>query len=113
VTSEYVYGRSGPSIIGAHDRVDVDLQADLGVERLVAGPEGWRLAGIHVTRTAGRHQMFGLFKRDPLKTLKARYAKTLEQARDAQRNGNLALYGALTEESERIDAEIVRLEAKT
>lgn len=57
--------------------------------------------------------MFGLFKRDPLKTLKERYAKTLEQARDAQRNGNLALYGALTEESERIDAEIVRLEAKT
>ncbi len=56
--------------------------------------------------------MFGWFKRDPVKALKAQYAKTLEEARDAQRNGNLALYGALTEESERIDAEIERLEAK-
>ncbi len=57
--------------------------------------------------------MFGLFKRDPVKALKAQYAKKLEQARDAQRNGNLALYGALIEESEQIDAEIQRLEAKT
>lgn len=56
--------------------------------------------------------MFGWLKRDPVKALKAQYAKTLEQARDAQRNGNLALYGALTEESERIDAEIERLQAK-
>jgi hypothetical protein len=56
--------------------------------------------------------MFGWFKRDPVKVLKAQYAKTLEAARDAQRNGNLALFGTLTEESERIDAEIVRLEAK-
>ena len=54
--------------------------------------------------------MFGWLKRDPVKALKAQYAKTLEQARDAQRNGNLALYGALTEESERIDAEIERLQ---
>ena len=51
--------------------------------------------------------------RDPVKALKVQYAKTLEQARDAQRNGNLALYGALTEESERIDAEIERLQAST
>jgi hypothetical protein len=57
--------------------------------------------------------MFGWLKRDPVKALKAQYAKTLEQARDAQRNGNLALYGALTEESERIDAEIERLQAST
>lgn len=56
--------------------------------------------------------MFGWLKRDPVKALKAQYAKTLEQARDAQRNGNLALYGALTEESERIDAEIERLQLK-
>lgn len=54
--------------------------------------------------------MFGWLKRDPVKALKAQYAKTLEQARDAQRNGNLALYGALTAESERIDAEIERLQ---
>ncbi len=56
--------------------------------------------------------MFGLFKRDPVKALKAKYAKLLEEARDAQRNGNLMLYGTLTEEAERVDAEIVRLEAK-
>lgn len=56
--------------------------------------------------------MFGWFKRDPVKALKAKYAKKLEEARDAQRNGNLALYGALTEEAEHIDAEIERLAVK-
>ena len=57
--------------------------------------------------------MFGLFKkRDPLKSLTARYEKLLVAARDAQRNGDLALYGALTEQSEAIAADIDRLAAK-
>lgn len=36
--------------------------------------------------------MFGWFKRDPVKALEAQYAKKLEEARDAQRNGNLDAY---------------------
>lgn len=55
--------------------------------------------------------MFGLFKRDPVKKLKAQYEKKLLEARDAQRNGDMALFAALTEESEKIAAEIERLEA--
>ena len=56
--------------------------------------------------------MFGLFKRDPLKALTAQYEKTLVAARDAQRNGNLALFGALTEQSEKLAADIDRLATK-
>lgn len=56
--------------------------------------------------------MFGLFKRDPLKALTAEYEKTLLAARDAQRNGNLELFGTLTEQSERLAADIDRLAAK-
>ncbi len=56
--------------------------------------------------------MFGLFKRDPLKALTAQYEKTLVAARDAQRNGNLALYGALIEQSEKLAADIDRLATK-
>ena len=56
--------------------------------------------------------MFGLFKRDPLKALTAQYEKTLMAARDAQRNGNLALYSALIEQSEKLAADIDRLAAK-
>ena len=56
--------------------------------------------------------MFGLFKRDPLKALTAEYERTLVSARDAQRSGNLALFGTLTEQSEKLAAEIDRLAAK-
>ncbi|MBC7897309.1 MAG: Lacal_2735 family protein [Cytophagaceae bacterium] len=56
--------------------------------------------------------MFGLFKRDPLKALTAEYERTLVAARDAQRSGNLALFGTLTEQSEKLAAEIDRLAAK-
>jgi len=56
--------------------------------------------------------MFGLFKRDPLKALTAEYEKTLLAARDAQRNGNLELFGTLTEHSEKLAADIDRLAAK-
>lgn len=56
--------------------------------------------------------MFGLFKRDPLKVLTAQYEKTLMAARDAQRNGNLAQFGELTEQSEKLAADIDRLAAK-
>lgn len=56
--------------------------------------------------------MFGLFKRDPIKNLRAQYERKLVEAREAQRNGNIALFAALTEESERIAADIDRLEAR-
>lgn len=56
--------------------------------------------------------MFGPFKRDPVKRLKAQYEQKALEARDAQRNGDMLLFAALTEESEKIAAEIERLEAQ-
>jgi hypothetical protein len=54
--------------------------------------------------------MFGLFKRDPAKALKKAYAQKLEEARDAQRRGDIAGYGALIAESEALAAELDRLD---
>lgn len=56
--------------------------------------------------------MFGPFKRDPVKRLKAQYEQKALEARDAQRNGDMLRFAALTEESEKIAAEIERLEAQ-
>ncbi len=54
--------------------------------------------------------MFGLFRSDPTKKLQKEYAKKLEEARDAQRNGKIPLYANLIAESEEIAAKIDALE---
>jgi hypothetical protein len=46
--------------------------------------------------------MFGIFKKDPKAKLEAEYAKKLEEAVNAQRNGKIELYAQLTVESEEI-----------
>jgi hypothetical protein len=56
--------------------------------------------------------MFGLFKSDPVKKLKEKYAQKLTEAVEAQRNGKIELYANLTVESEKILAEIEVLERK-
>ncbi|WP_298861818.1 DUF6435 family protein [uncultured Gimesia sp.] len=53
--------------------------------------------------------MFGWLRGDPKKKLEARYAAKLEQARDAQRNGNIQGYATLMAEAETILQEIDRL----
>lgn len=53
--------------------------------------------------------MFGWLRRNPRKKLEAQYAQKLEQARDAQRNGNIKGYADLMAEAETILQEIDRL----
>jgi len=53
--------------------------------------------------------MFGWLRRDPRKKLETRYANKLEQARDAQRNGNIQGYAQLMADAETILQEIDRL----
>lgn len=53
--------------------------------------------------------MFGLFRRDPKKKLEIQYARKLEAARDAQRNGDILGYSDLITESEEILKEIDQL----
>ena len=56
--------------------------------------------------------MFSFFKRDPLKVAQGRLTRKLEEARDAQRNGNMALFAELSAEAESIGAEVDRLAAQ-
>ncbi len=54
--------------------------------------------------------MFGLFKKDPTKKMRAEYAKILEQAMLAQRNGNIELYAKLSKQADDLINEIEKLE---
>lgn len=54
--------------------------------------------------------MFGLFKKDPKKALEKKRAQILEQAMQRQRNGDIRGYSELTEEAEKIFAEIQKLD---
>lgn len=53
--------------------------------------------------------MFGWLRSDPKKKLETQYARKLEEARDAQRNGNIQGFATLTAEAEQILQEIDRL----
>ncbi len=46
--------------------------------------------------------MFKLFQTDPRKKLEKQLARKLEEARDAQRSGNMPLFATLTAEAEEI-----------
>lgn len=54
--------------------------------------------------------MFGLFKRDPAKTLRKQYSAKLEEAMQAQRNGDIRSYSVLTEEAQALWAQLEPLE---
>ena len=56
--------------------------------------------------------MFSLLKPDPLKKLRKRYAETLEKAMHCQRGGDIYQYSFLTEQAERLYAEIRLLEGE-
>jgi hypothetical protein len=57
--------------------------------------------------------MFSIFKKDPLKKLNKKYEAKLEQAMDAQRNGDIKGYSMITAEAEEIANEIQALKADT
>ena len=50
--------------------------------------------------------MFGFLKRDPVKKLEAEYHKLLEQARDLQRQGDIAGFAEKTAEAEALASQI-------
>lgn len=56
--------------------------------------------------------MFSFFKADPIKKLDKKYSDLLEQAMQAQRNGNIMLYAQLTEQAEAVRDEIECLKAR-
>ncbi len=53
--------------------------------------------------------MLSLFKSDPIKKLTKQHEIKLEQAFQAQRNGNIRLYSELTFEAEKIEKQIADL----
>ena len=55
--------------------------------------------------------MFNLFKKDPVEKLNQEYAKILEQAMNAQRNGNIELYSELSQKAEEIGKKIDELKS--
>jgi hypothetical protein len=57
--------------------------------------------------------MFSLFKKDPVKKLKKSYMLKLEQAMNAQRNGDIKAYSYITSEADIMHKEILKLEAQT
>ncbi|MFT5692162.1 MAG: hypothetical protein ACI92E_001493 [Oceanicoccus sp.] len=54
--------------------------------------------------------MFSIFKSDPTKKLRKTYDIKLEQAMQAQRNGNMKSYAMITADAEEIYKQIQNLE---
>ncbi|MGE6791247.1 hypothetical protein SAMN05216206_0821 [Pseudomonas guineae] len=54
--------------------------------------------------------MFGLFKNDPAKKLRKQYSAKLEEAMQAQRNGDIRSYATLSEEAQALWAQLEPLE---
>ncbi len=56
--------------------------------------------------------MFSIFKANPVKKLNKQYITKLEQAMQAQRNGDIKSYSTLTVEADQIHKKILEIEAK-
>ena len=57
--------------------------------------------------------MFGFFKQDPKKNLDKEYKSLLEQAMQAQRNGDIRGYSELMERAESVKAELDALDTNS
>jgi hypothetical protein len=57
--------------------------------------------------------MLSFLKKDPVKKLKKAYMAKLEQAMNAQRNGDIKSYSFITSEAEVMHKEIMKLEAQS
>jgi hypothetical protein len=56
--------------------------------------------------------MFGFLKKDPLKQLNKEYGQILEQAMQAQRNGDIEGYSRLSEKADALYKEIQQFESQ-
>ena len=56
--------------------------------------------------------MFNLFKKDPVKNLKKKYEKLMQEGMELQRKGDIQGYALKSEEAEKVMAEIQELEKK-
>lgn len=56
--------------------------------------------------------MFGLFKKNEIKSLEKKYAAILKNATNAQRNGDMALFAKLSKEADNLLKEIQKIESK-
>ena len=56
--------------------------------------------------------MFGWMKSDPVKQLRKQYHAKLEEALQAQRNGNIRQYSFLTAEAEKLREKLEEIEGK-
>lgn len=56
--------------------------------------------------------MFGLFRADPKKKLQKAYEQKLNEAMQAQRNGDIRTYSSLSEEADALLKQIDELDAK-
>lgn len=56
--------------------------------------------------------MFGLFKKDPIKQLESDYRAKMEEAQQAQRNGDIATFSKLSVVAEEIAKKIDELKAQ-
>lgn len=54
--------------------------------------------------------MFSIFKKDPIKKLDKLYEKKLEEAMNAQRNGDIKAYALITAEAEKINDQIKHIQ---
>ncbi|WP_417226832.1 DUF6435 family protein [Amphritea sp.] len=57
--------------------------------------------------------MFSIFKSNPSKKLDKQYKSTLEEAMQAQRNGNIERYSELSVEADKLYQQILAMEKKT
>jgi len=55
--------------------------------------------------------MFSIFKKDPIKKLDKMYESKLEEAMYAQRKGDIKSYAMITAEAEKINVQILELQA--
>jgi len=57
--------------------------------------------------------MFSFLKKDPMKKLDKLYEAKLEQAMNAQRNGDIKSYAMITAEAEKIKTQMLELDSTT
>ena len=57
--------------------------------------------------------MYSIFKKDPIKKLDKLYESKLEAAMHAQRKGDIKSYAMITAEAEKINIQILELQAST
>ena len=61
---------------------------------------------VHTFFTKGRFSMFSFLKKDPEKKIKVKIEALYKKSVDAQRNGNLRLYGEIMTEIDKLQSQL-------